>query len=434
MAGATAVLTSCGPGPDQWRRVASKNGVASQGKQVRLLLIHQNFPGQFRQLAPYLQQRGHELVGICSHQRPVGLACALLRYPEPPKAQGLALGSQLWDEGLQRSAAVARICADLKQRGWRPDRILGHSGWGETLALREVWPEVPQILWPELWVRPEHGGYGSDPLKPPVSLEGQLEQLGRNCLTRAALAQALVWVLPTRHQAESFPREFQGPRMRVIHEGIDGQLACPNPDVNYEVRGVRIDKSVPTITFVNRNLERLRGFDTFMRALPLIQQQHPTVRIMIVGDNEVGYGGGHPSGRPIRELLMEELAGQLDTERIHFLGRIPHPALIALLQASWVHVYLSYPFILGWSLLEAMACGCCVVGSEGMPVEEVIQPGLNGLLVPMGNVEALAQQVLGLLGNKSFRNQLGTAARQTALAWDQKVVLPKLAALVENPD
>jgi glycosyltransferase involved in cell wall biosynthesis len=414
--------------------VASKNGAASQSNKVRLLLIHQNFPGQFRQLAPYLQQRGHELVGICSHQRPVGLACELLRYPEPAKAPGLALGSQLWDEGLQRSAAVARMGADLEQRGWRPDRILGHCGWGETLALREVWPEVPQILWPELWVRPEHGGYGSDPLKPPVSLEGQLEQLGRNCLTRAALAQAVAWVLPTRHQAESFPAEFQGPRMRVIHEGIDGQLACPNPGVNYEVRGVRIDQSVPTITFVNRNLERLRGFDTFMRALPLIQRQHPTVRIMIVGDNEAGYGGGHPSGRPIRELLLEELAGQLDMERIHFFGRIPHPALIALLQASWVHVYLSYPFILGWSLLEAMACGCCVVGSEGMPVEEVIQPGLNGLLVPMGNGEALAQQVLSLLGNKSFRNQLGAAARQTALAWDQKVVLPQLTDLVENPD
>jgi glycosyltransferase involved in cell wall biosynthesis len=222
--------------------------------------------------------------------------------------------------------------------------------------------------------------------------------------------------------------------MRVIHEGIDGQLACPNPGVNYEVRGVRIDRSVPTITFVNRNLERLRGFDTFMQALPLIQRQHPTVRVLIVGDSEAGYGGGHPSGRPIRELLMEELAGQLNMERIHFLGRIPHPALIALLQASWVHVYLSYPFILGWSLLEAMACGCCVVGSEGMPVEEIIQPGLNGLLVPMGNVESLAQQVLSLLANKSYRNQLGAGARQTALAWDQKVVLPQLAAWVENPD
>ena len=171
-----------------------------------------------------------------------------------------------------------------------------------------------------------------------------------------------------------------------------------------------------------------------MQALPLIQRQHPTVRVLIVGDSEAGYGGSHPSGRPIRELLMEELAVQLDIERIHFLGRIPHPALIALLQASWVHVYLSYPFILGWSLLEAMACGCCVVGSEGMPVEEVIQPGLNGLLVPMGDAVALAQQVLLLLANKSLRNQLGAGARQTALAWDQKVVLPHLAALVENPD
>ena len=177
-------------------------------------------------------------------------------------------------------------------------------------------------------------------------------------LTDASLAQASAWVLPTLHQAKSLPATYQGERLHVIHEGIDTQLACPNPRVSYEVRGVRIDRSVPTITFVNRNLERLRGFDTFMRALPIIQRQFPTVRVVIVGDNEGGYGGGDPSGLPLRELMLRELQGQIDLERIHFLGRIPHPYLISMLQASWVHVYLSYPFILGWSLLEAMSCGC----------------------------------------------------------------------------
>ena len=208
-------------------------------------------------------------------------------------------------------------------------------------------------------------------------------------------------------------------------------MACPNPDVSYEVRGIRIDRTVPTITFVNRNLERLRGFDTFMRAIPRIQRNHPTARILIVGDNDGGYGGGHPSGRPLKELMLDELTGQLDLERIHFLGRIPYPSLIGLLQASWVHVYLSYPFILGWSLLEAMACGCSIVGSETMPVAEVIHNGVEGLLVPQNDPERLAKRTLTLLQGDLLRKELGASARLAALAWDQTTTMPKLSTLIE---
>ncbi len=400
---------------------------------MRLLLIHQNFPGQFRQLAPFLARQGHELVAICSHQRPVPIQVRILRYPEPTAQQPpLPLGPMLWCEGLERAAQVAQLCAQLDAEGWRPDRILAHCGWGETLGIGEVWPAVPQILWPELWLLPEHGGYGVDPQKPAPGLPHRLEQLGRNCLTRVALDQAHCWVVPTRHQANSFPSQFQGRRMLVVHEGIDTTLACPNPAVNFEVRGVQINRQIPTITFVNRNLERLRGFDVFMRALPEIQRCHPQVRVLIVGGNEKGYGEVHPSGRSLREVMLHELAGQLDVERIHFLGRIPHPHLIALLQASWVHVYLSYPFVMGWSLLEAMACGCAIVASNGMPVEEVIQNGVQGLLVPPTNPGLLAQRVLALLSKPSLRCRLGEAARQTALAWDQALTLPQLARLIES--
>ena len=202
--------------------------------------------------------------------------------------------------------------------------------------------------------------------------------------------------------------------------------------MSYEVRGIKITREVPTITFVNRNLEGLRGFDVFMRALAQVQSQHPSVRAVIVGDNEGGYAGPHPSGRSWREVMLEELQGQLDLERIHFLGRIPHSSLIGLLQASWVHVYLSYPFILGWSLLEAMACGCCIVGSRGMPVQEVIHDGVEGVLVPMADPNKLSQKILALLANSSMRQQLGAAARRSALRWDQGVTLPKLTALVER--
>ena len=398
---------------------------------MRLLLIHQNFPGQFRQLAPYLEQKGHELVAIASHNRQVALHGRVIRYEEPAKLEGVPNGSQIWHEGLERAMRVAHIAKQLANEGWRPDRILAHSGWGETLALSHIWPAVAQIIWPELWVLPQHGGYGVDPLKPAAGLAACLEQLGRNSLTRTALADASSWVLPTRHQAESLPVEFQSNRLHVIHEGIDTRLAHPNSEVTYEVRGVQINRSVPTITFVNRNLERLRGFDLFMRSLPAIQRQHKQVRVVIVGDNDMGYGGGDATAAPLRQRMLEELQGQLDLERIHFLGRVPHPALVAILQASWVHVYLSYPFIMGWSLLEAMACGCCIVGSEGMPVAEAIENNVEGRLVPMDQPNLLAEQVLQLLNDSNLRNRLGVAARQRALLYDQRLTLKALAELIE---
>lgn len=397
---------------------------------MKILCIHQNFPGQFRQLAPFLLERGHDLKAICSHTRPTGVACEILRYSEPASLDHPhpGLGSDLWAEALQRAESVAHRCAALKLQGWEPDRICAHSGWGETLGVREIWPDVPQLIWPELWLQPIHGGHGVDPQKSPDDLSARLQLVGRNALTRVALTQANAWVLPTEHQAKSFPPEFQNQRLHVIHEGINTDVAKPCADINFEVRDNKVDRSTPTITFVNRNLERLRGFDVFMHALPQILRSHPTVRVLIVGDDQAGYGGIAGG----RQRLLSQLGDQLDFDRIHFLGRIPHPHLIGLLQASWVHVYLSYPFILGWSLLEAMACGCCIVGSRGFPVEEVIADGVEGLLVPMHDSNRLAKRVLTLLNAPELRDRFGRAARLKAMQWDQRRVLPKLADVVEQ--
>ena len=400
---------------------------------MKFLLIHQNFPGQFRQLAPFLYDQGHEIVAICSHGRPIIGKFRVFRYEVPPKSpEGLEHSSQLANESLQRAERVARVCEQLKAEGWNPDLICAHSGWGETLGIKEVWSDAPQVIWPELWLRPEHSGWGLDLEKPRPSLTQQLEHLGRNTLTRAALSQASAWVVPTIHQARSFPQEFQDQRMKVIHEGIDTSIAIPNPSVSLQVRGINITSETPTITFVNRNLERLRGFDTFMRALPDIQRKNKEVRVLIVGDNEIGYGGAHPSGRSFKEVLLEELSGQLDLTRIHFLGRISYALLISLFQVSSVHVYLSYPFVLGWSLLEAMACGCCIVGSEGMPVSEVIEDNVEGLLVSINDPISLSNKVIDLLNNPDIRSKFSENARQKSLQWDQKYKLEVLSEFLNK--
>ena len=400
---------------------------------MRILLIHQNFPAQFRQLAPYLRNRGHELIAICSHKRPVGHVHHVFRYEEPvAPTVAMSHGQELWHNALIRSESVAKICEHLEHINLRPDRILAHSGWGETLAIKEVWPFVPQIIWPELWLLPQHGGFGSDPLLPQPNLSHKLNQLGRNCLTRVALDHASAYVLPTNHQANSLPAEFINQKLFVIHEGIDTNIAKPNSLANFTVNGIPIDKSVPSITFVNRNLERLRGFDQFMRSLPSIQKCFPDLRIFIVGDSEKGYGELHPSGRPLRDVMLEELGTSIDQDKIHFFGRIPYDQLIALFQVSWVHVYLSYPFILGWSLLEAMACGCSIVGSIGNPVQEVLTDGVDSLLVPMDDHLSLADKIISLLSNPELRQKLSTNARSKSLSYDQALTLPLLTRLIEN--
>ena len=401
--------------------------MSSANYLMKFLLIHQNFPGQFRQLAPYLFDQGHEIVGICSHKRLISDKFRVFRYEVPSKpSDQIPYASQLAHEAFQRASAVARICYQLHSEGWKPDLICAHSGWGETLGIKEIWPDIPQIIWPELWLKPEHAGWGVDPEKGRPSLDQFLEHIGRNTLTRAALSQAKAWIVPTLHQARSFPREYQDQRMKVIHEGIDTSLAIPNPLVNLVVRDIKITRETPTITFVNRNLERLRGFDTFMRSLPKIQAINKDVRVLIVGDNEAGYGGVHSSGRMLKHLLLEELEGKLDLSRIHFLGRIPHPMLISLFQVSSVHVYLSYPFVLGWSLLEAMSCGCSIIGSKGMPVEEVIRDNVEGLLVSITDHNELSNKIIALLNNSSQRERLSNKARETALLWDQKLKLNSL--------
>ena len=401
---------------------------------MKILLLHQNFPGQFRQLAPYLASHGHELTAVCSHDRPLPdiPSLRLFRYQEPSKVDpSLPYGSQVWHEALQRAESLGFILLKLKSEGPHLIVYLFIVVGASTTGKRNM-AHASLIIWPELWLKPEHMGFGLDPSKGPVTPSIFLSNLGRNSLTEASLAQADAWVLPTNHQASSFPLAYQNSRMHIIHEGIDTRVACPNKHVSFEVRGKQVDRTTPILTLVNRNLERLRGFDTFMYSLPKILSANKDVRVFIVGDNEGGYGGAQSSGQCLRDMILNQLEGKLDISRIHFLGRIPYPHLISLLQSSWVHVYLSYPFIMGWSLLEAMSCGCCIIGSKGMPVEEVITDGVNGLLIDINDHEKLANRVLALIANPQLREELGSAARKVSLEWNQEIMLPKSLKLIES--
>ena len=268
--------------------------------------------------------------------------------------------------------------------------MLAHPGWGEALLLRQVFPSTPLVIWPELWIRPEHMG-----LNPAAGLNvAQMQYLRiKDWLVDGAMADASMAVLPTRYQASTFPQRWQH-KIAVVHEGVpESMLKLPRLQQLTIADGVTLGPDVPVVTFISRNLEPMRGFPTFMRALPRLLASNSKVNVVIVGGDEVSYSNAPEDGRSWREHMLEELGDQIDLKRVHLFGRMPHDQLQKLYRRSDLHVYLSQAFVLSWSLLELMACGTPVLAQANPMMEELIQPGVNGALW-RGQPESLARRFL----------------------------------------
>lgn len=350
---------------------------------MKLLFVHQNFPGQYRHLAAhYAAQKGNVVVGI-------GEKANVLRQPRIPGVQLLAYThseKQYEDrfsapalKAIERGKQVAAGALQLKRQGFYPDVIFTHIGWGEALFLKDVFPKARVLLYCEFFYRARGGDMGFDPEFPPNA-----EKILRLRVMNAPLLMSLDasdWgMAPTRWQQRQFSPAHAS-RMSVIHDGIDTDVVTPGKP------------GEELITYVARNLEPYRGFHIFMRAIPEIQKRRPNARIVIVGGDEVSYSPRLPPGETYRQRMLRELDGRIDLSRVQFTGKIPYQQYLALLRRSSAHVYLTYPFVLSWSLLEAMAAGCLVVGSRTPPVEEAIRDGENGLLVDFFSPEAIAARV-----------------------------------------
>ena len=403
-----------------------------------VLFIHQNFPGQFRHLAPRLQAMGHRCRAIAAPQAP-GLAdITLHRYalPQPPPAQAIHPWARDFQTKCLRAEAVAAQAMALQQQGFQPDLVIGHPGWGELMAIKDVFQEA--LVWHQLEFvyQLEGGDYGFDP-----EFEDQhWKRRVRLRLRRAPQLQAFheldVAVAPTQWQASTAPAEFRD-RVEVIHEGINTKTITPDAKASVTLKrgNHRFHLGDEVVTFVARNLEPYRGFHSFMRALPLLQQLRPQCQVIVVGgDEEVSYGAAPKVGGTWKQVMLKEVGERLDSERLHFVGRVPHGVLHNLFQVSAVHVYLTYPFVLSWSMLEAMSCGALLLGSATPPVEEVIEPGVNGLLCDFFDHEAMAHQIAEILDNRGDYQALRDAARRTAVErYDlEQVCLPRQVALAET--
>jgi len=405
------------------------------GIKMKTLFVHQNFPGQFRHVAAKLgQESGNEVMALTMNDASGMSGVSIVKYQT---ARGTTRGIHPWvaetETKVIRGEAAMRQAQQLHQNGFSPDLIIAHPGWGESLFLKEIWPNARLLIYCEFYYATAGVDTGFDP-------EFVVNDVGQQCRIRLKNVNNLLHfeladagLSPTHWQRSTYPEPFRS-KIEVIHDGIDTQKAKPNPKIRAQVGKRMLTRQHEIITFVNRNLEPYRGYHIFMRALPEILRARPNAIVLIVGGDDVSYGAKPTDGRSWKQQFFDEVSDQIDVSRVHFLGKVPYENLIALLQLSSVHVYLTYPFVLSWSLLEAMSCECAIVASDTQPLHEAITHNQTGMLTPFFDVHALAAQVIALLQDPQKRQRLGRAARQFAIKhYDlHAVTMPKLMQLIDR--
>lgn len=408
---------------------------------MRLLLIHQNLPGQYRHLLSYYgQQANCDVVGLGELSRlqqnfrnPIP-GVRIVGYETPPASKSTTLPTlRATEAAVQRGHIVLNSLLKLKKAGFYPDVVYAHPGWGETLFLKDVFPRARLLHFCEFYYDTIGQDFNFDP-EFRNTAEDVLRLRVRNLHHLMALEQADVGISPTVWQKGRFPAAYQD-KIEVVHDGVDTRLVKPDAHAFLELpnKHVRLTRADEVITFVSRNLEPYRGFHVFMRSLPDLLKARPRAHVVIVGGDQVSYGR-KPAKGTYREAYLAEVGDRLDLSRVHFVGRLPYELFLRVLQVSTAHVYLTYPFVLSWSMMEAMAAGCVVIGSRTAPVEEVITHGVNGLLVDFFSKQDLIGSIDLVCSDQTRMQDMRERARSTILKrYDlASVCLPRQRLLIEN--
>lgn len=404
---------------------------------MKILFVHQNFPGQFLHLAPALKERGHTVQVLTHKDNTYETDLPTLRYTHTltkPKPEETRLG-RTFTLMSDRGVDVARGARTMRDKyKYFPDVIFGHSGWGETLFLKEIWPEAKLLIYAEFYYRGIGRDVGFDPEFKVDTFTQLLSAQSRGAYLAQSLLHADAGLSPTKWQASTHPPLLQS-MIEVIHDGVKTEVVKPNPEARITLGNGKVLKAGDEIlTFVNRNLEPYRGYHSFMRALPDVMAARPKAEVVIVGGDEVSYGDPAPNGQTWKDVYLNEVKDRLDMSRVHFVGKIAYPYFVELMQVSRAHVYMTYPFVLSWSMLEAMSAGALVIGSRTTPVEELITDGENGLLVDFCDIKGWSDTIIKALAKPEDYMHLRRAARETIVKnYDlQSVCLPKMLDFVER--
>jgi glycosyltransferase involved in cell wall biosynthesis len=399
---------------------------------MRILFIHQNCPGQYKHLARHMAaQPGNEVVFITQPGKPNLPDVRKIEYKATRKP---TVETHFYIRGLEANVlngqAVARAAAAAKKAGFVPDVVCAHPSWGESLFIKDVYPDSPLLAFCEFYYRADGADVGFDP-EHPATLDDRCRVRTKNT-THLLTLEAMDWgVSPTGWQRAQFPREFVD-RISTIHDGIDTAVAAPDGNAAFVLpNGRSLGRGDEVVTYVARNLEPYRGFPSFMRAVAELCRRRPKTQFVVVGGDEVSYGTRLPNGETYRQRLLKEVT--IDPERVHFIGYVPYDQFIRVLQVSSAHVYLTYPFVLSWSMLEAMAAECLLVASNTAPVLDVIADGRNGLLVDFFSHEQIAERIEQALDGGERWRDLRRAARETILRrFDLRDCLARQIRLLED--
>ncbi len=401
----------------------------------RVLFIHNGSPGRFMFLNAALAERGWERAHIGPPDATDLPGARNMRWKyERGTTKGILPVAVRAEADLIRGEGAAGMAAELKKDGFVPDIIIGHPGWGEMVFLKEIFPQARQIQIGELFYRARNTDYEFDKEFAQSELAGALRVHAKNAILALSHTDADRIVCPTPYQASTLPAVFQS-RVDIIHEGVDTKKAHRLSRFGIRLNGKLIDGSKPVFTFVNRAFEPLRGFHIFMRALPRLLEQVPDADVLLIGqDRDKIYGATPKAGGTWKSVMMAEVGDRLDMSRVHFTGKLPYDDLMKMLSLSWAHVYMTYPFVLSWSLLDAMACECLLVGSDTEPVRDVIRHGENGLLFDFFNHDQLADMLTAIARDPGAYAHLRTAARRTVVEeYDREAVcLPAWLKLIDE--
>jgi glycosyltransferase involved in cell wall biosynthesis len=400
---------------------------------MNVLFIHNNFPAQFRNLAAALARDPNVTVAaIGSHTALPRPGVRLLKYalPEVDIASTHPFARR-FDLECRRAEQVLYSLSSLSSTGFLPDIIFAHPGWGETLPLRTMFPNAKLLIYCEYYYGAADRDFAFDVEFPATGLDGQVALQLKNATTLLALEDCDLGISPTTWQQSTFPVHYRS-KIEVAHEGINVDIAKPDSSSVLRLpNGRQLDASSEVVTFVARNLEPVRGYHIFMRALPKILARRPNAEIVVIGGDSTSYGAAPPARTTWKSLFFKEVESLIDRRRVHFLGRVPYQTYLSALQVSSAHVYLTYPFVLSWSLLEAMSAGCIVIGSDTPPVREVID-STRGILVPFFDVEQLSDRVVGALKDSHLFKAVRENARQFIIDnFDaDKLCVPRMLSLL----
>ena len=406
---------------------------------MNILFLHPNFPGQFLHLAHYFAAMGGNHVLFLTKEtngnRLRGVDVATYKPSREPHEDTHHYIKPMEEAVLDGQAVVRALLSLRDQHKFVPDAIVGHTGWGSTLYCKDIYPDVPLLGYFEWYYRATGSDVVYFPNEHMTNIDAYFRIRTRNAHHLLNLAACDVRFTPTEWQKAQFPKEYQQD-MHVIHEGIDtnfcrpvseARLVLPKTD---EREALDLSQCKEILTYVSRGFEPYRGYPQFMEAVSILLKRRPNLHVVLVGMDRTCYGTEAPDGVKSWVKYVDAHV-KYDKKRVHFVGHLGREAYQKVMQASTVHVYLTRPFILSWSMMEAMSFGCAIVGSKTPPVEEVVEDGKNGLLANFRSPQHIAQRVEELLDDEELRKRLGRAARETILnRYDAKDCVRKQADMI----